>query len=279
MSYKKSGFLNRNEELVFQQALDHIDKTIKYLLPSLSYPRIKTTGEGVNAFQFSEKDSRHAIVLKLVGFTSNLRAGMLLINHGFFYQWSALKRSLYEAAEDIGFLLVGDQEDNHDQLHDRFLGVFYEGDLDDKGDLKKESIHPVQRSEIRRFLIDHYEDVDRLAEGMPAPEEFTRALYRLGSGYIHGRAAHIMSLYDQEMNLFHTDGWRNEEYLALEQEYFLELVFWAIMCSINLGMRWEVGGGFPFTSLNSFLCVLGKLEAERTSAESVSGSRPSIDTP
>ena len=279
MSYETHRFLNRNEELVFQQALDHMDRTIDDLFRLLPDPIIETIGDGIRDFRFTKKDSQSAIVLKLVQFTSNLRAGRLLIDHGFAYEWSVLKRLLNETVEDIGFLLAENQDDNQGDLHERFLDAFYEGDLDNKGDLKSESVNNVKRSEIRKFLIEYYEDVDVevLGEGIPPPEEVMRGLYRLGSGYIHGRAVHIMSLYDEGRNRFHTNGWNNEEHLASEREDFFLMALWAILRSIGLRKRWGVDGEFPVTLLEGLLWVLGKLQAGQESGSGMASSH--IGTP
>ena len=104
MSYEERKSLNRDEELVFQEVLDHMDRTISELLPRLSDLRRERIGDGF-IVRFSKKDFRHAITLKFVQLTSNLRAGKLLIDHGFFYEWSVMRRVLGEAIEAIILLL------------------------------------------------------------------------------------------------------------------------------------------------------------------------------
>ena len=241
MSYEKRENINGNEELelVFRQALDHMDRTIDDLRPLLSDLRIERIGDG-NIVRFSKKDSQHAIVLKLVLLTSNLRGGWLLLNHGFVYQWSMLKRLLDETVEDILFLLAENQDDNQSNLHKRFLDVFYEEELDDKGNWEQKGVRPVQRREIRDFMSGVQEDINRRGrkETLLLNKENLRDLYRSGSGYIHGRASHIMSLYDPVRNRFHTDGLGDGERLALEREDFWLLTSAAVVCSIAIREQW-----------------------------------------
>ena len=269
MSYEKREFLNGNKELVFQQALRHMDRAIDDLFQLLPDPRIETIGGGVRVFRFAKKDSQIAIVLKLVLLTSNLRAGWLLINHGFVYEWSMLKRLLDETVEDILFLLAENQDDNQSKLHERFLKVFYEEELDDKGNWEQKGVRPVQRREIRDFMRGVQEDISRGGRKgtLLLNKKIMGGLYRSGSRYIHGRAASIMRLYDQKRNRFHTDGLGAEERLALERKDFWLLASAAVVCSIAIGDQW--GADEKYLS-NAFM-VLGSLkkiiQAGQTSAD------------
>ena len=235
MSYERHEFFNENEELelVFRQALDHMDRTIDDLCPLLSELRIERMGD-VNIVQFSKEDSQHAIVLKLVQLTSNLRAGWLLINHGFIYEWSVMQRLLDETIENILFLFYKNQADNQSTLHDRFLQEFYTEDLDDKGDLQVGRIDLVPRGEIRKFVSGNHKDINRKGrEGMLfLNQEFLQGLYRYGSGYIHGRATAIMTLYELKKNDFVRMAWMTRSNWALHGTVFGLLPVWQF-CSLS----------------------------------------------
>lgn len=241
MSYEERRYINRNEELFFLQVLRHMDRTIADLLPLLSDPRIERFGDG-NIVRFLEKDSQHAIVLKLVQLTSNLRAGWLLINHGFVYEWSVIQRLLDETIENIHVFFYENQADNQSTLHERLLNEFYTEDLDDKGNLRGERIASVPRGEIREFVSGSHKDINkRRRKEMPLlNKENVRGLYHYGSGYIHGRAAPIMSLYDRKRNQFRTDGLDDEGRLCLARKDFWLLVSMAIIFSILIGEKWEM---------------------------------------
>ncbi len=236
MSYEKREDINGNEKLglVFKQALVHMDRTIDDLFPLLSDPREEPFVDGVRV-RFSKKDSLHVVVLKLVQLTSNLRAGMLLIDHGFIYEWSVVKRLLSETIEDIMFLLAENQADNQSELHERFLQEFYLEDLDEKGNLqqKEKGARWVRRQEIRSYLSD----VQKRMQGKEAPllEKESMGVYRFGSGYVHGRAAYIMmGLYDSRKNRFRTDGRHDQELLALNLKSLGEIASLAIEASITI---------------------------------------------
>ena len=241
MSYERRKFLNRDEELVFRQALDHMDRTIDYFRPLLSDPRVKGIGDG-NIVRFSKEDSQHAIVLKLVQLTSNLRAGWLLINHGFVYEWSVMQRLLDETIENILFLLYKNQADNQSTLHERFLQEFYTEDIDDEGDLQGGRIDSLPRGEIRRFVSGVHKDISRRGRtGMLLlNQEILQGLYRYGSGYIHGRATAIMTLYDLKRNLFRTDGLDDAKSLGIARKDFWLIASMAVLLSILIGEKWEV---------------------------------------
>ena len=242
MSYEKREYFNGNEEseLVFRQALDHMDRTIDYFRPLLSDPRVKGIGDG-NIVRFSKEDSQHAIVLKLVQLTSNLRAGWLLINHGFVYEWSVIQRLLDETIENILFLLYKNQADNQSTLHERFLQEFYTEDIDDKGDLQGGRIDSLPRGEIRRFVSGVHKDIRGRTGMLLLNQEILQGLYRYGSGYIHGRATAIMTLYDLRRNLFRTDGLDDEKRLGIAREDFWLIVSMAVLLSILIGEKWEAG--------------------------------------
>ena len=236
MSYKRRTSFHWNEELelVFRQALDHMDRTIDDLCPLLSDPREEPYRDGVRV-RFSKKDSLHVVVMKLVQLTSNLRTGRLLIDHGFVYEWSVVKRLLYETLQDIMFLLAENQADNQNKLHERFLKEFYLEGLDEKGNLqqKEKGARWVKRYEIRNYLSE----VQKKMQGKDAPllEEASVGIHRFGSGHVHGRAAYIMmNLYDSKKNRFRTNGWDDEELLALNLESFWLIANLAIDISIAI---------------------------------------------
>ena len=134
MSYEKRKFLgwDGEPELAFRDILEHFDKTVEELLSLRSGPEEVKLGNVV-VHKFAERDSRNALILKLTMLVSNLRAGRLLIDHGFTYEWAMVRRLLYETIEDVMFLLAEARADSESELHERYLAAFYAEDLDERG--------------------------------------------------------------------------------------------------------------------------------------------------
>ena len=261
MSYEERKLLNRDEELVFQEVLDHMDRTISELLPRLSDLRRERIGDGF-IVRFSKKDFRHAITLKFVQLTSNLRAGKLLIDHGFVYEWSVMQRLLDESIENILVFFYENQADDQSTLHERLLKEFYTEDLDDKGNLQGKRIDTVKREDVREFVSGVHKDINRRGkkEMLLLNKENLMGLYRHGSGYVHGRVAHIMSLYDSERNRFCTNGLGYEEGLALKRKDFWLTAGVAIVCSILVREEWGADEEYlsnAFRVLGSLLKITG----------------------
>ena len=61
--------------------------------------------------------------------------------------------------------------------------------------------------------------------GMPL-----KALYRFGSGHMHGRAVSIMRLYDRGSGSLSTNGMDDKDYLTGELRSLWSVVFVAILC-------------------------------------------------
>ena len=229
---------NEETELTFQQALDQMDRTIKDLLKTVPRPQAQTLGEVV-VHRFSEGEARHALIMKLVQLTSNLRAGRLLIDHGFTYEWAMTRRLLYETMEDLMFLLGEGWVDSRNNLHERFLEGFYTEDFDTNSKAQRKRSRFVNRDEIAAFVSKVGEaTAPEEAAGETSLKTSIRTMHRFGSGYIHGRAASIMRLYDAETNEFQTNGVNSEEDLGWALKGFWLVVYMSIACFAAVRGRW-----------------------------------------
>ena len=232
MSYEKRWFLgwNGKPEAAFQEILEHFDKTIEELLSMRFGPEEVELGSVV-VHRFRERDAPNAIVLKLALLVSNLRAGRLLIDHGFAYEWAMVRRLLYETIQDVMFLLAEDWTDGKGNLHRRFLSAFYAEDLDEEGRLNEKGVGAPSRQEIRSFLETVEEEtVGGRAQDGRGLGMAMKALHRFGSGHVHGRAASIMRLYDDEAGALHTNGMDDREYLDGELRSLWVICFLTILC-------------------------------------------------
>lgn len=240
MSYEERKFLDWNKatELTFQQALAHMDKTMDDLLKLVADPQEKSRGK-VIVYRFDGKDSEHALLLKLVQLISNLRAGRLLIDHGFTYEWAVTRRLLYETVEDVMFLLAEEGSESPSMLHEKFLSAFYAEDLDDQGRLPKKGVAPVPRPKIEEFIdrLEKKTDATKMRSGNSL-NDVMRGIYLFGSGYVHGRASSIMRLYDEKKNEFRTNGVDDEEHLQNELKSYWQIVFVSILCFAAVRGQW-----------------------------------------
>lgn len=232
MSYEKRKFIGRDgePERAFQEILEHFDKTIEEILSLRSGPEEVKLGDVV-VRRFAERDSRNALVLKLTVLVSNLRASRLLINRGFTYEWALVRRLLYETIEDVMFLLAEIWADSGSDLHERYLAAFYTEDLDERGRLNEKWAKPPSRPEIRSFLgAKEKERVEGRADDGGSVVTPLKALYRVGSGHMHGRAASIMRLYDGKARCFKTNGMDDKDYLKGELRSLWSVLYAATLC-------------------------------------------------
>ena len=230
------GELSRSREqaeLLFGQAMDHMDETINELVERLSDPEKESIGD---VFQngFDRKDPALALVLKLVQLASNLRAGKLLIDQGHVYELGTIRRLAYETVEDVMFLLAQDKVPGQEHLHPRFLNTFYA--IDQKAGPY------LRRDDIRDFLKKlEKEKNDVPAKGRPTWKNIFGRIYASNSEYVHGRARRIMRLFDVEELRFRTAGVDDEDHRAKELRSFWLVSFVAMYCfaAVRAGFRSE----------------------------------------
>ena len=129
------------------------------------------------------------------------------------------------------FLLAEGRVDSAGKLHETFLEAFFTEDFDEKARLNKKSVRAPTRQKIRTFL----EAVEKKIHQGQLPDGHglgtpMGGMYRVGSGFMHGRAASIMYLYDPESGRMLMNGIENNEYLKDELGSFWMAVLSAIMC-------------------------------------------------
>ena len=245
MSEKRRTSFHWNEEreLAFQEALVHMDATIDSLFPLLSKAEIKEIAKSekhgsIKVVRFSKEDSLHVVVMKLAQLTSNLRAGRLLIDHGFVYEFGVMCRLLQEAVEDIFFFVYENRVGKESSLHEKFRRTFYTEDVDEAGNWQQPS-NWVGRKKIREFVDGCLtEDTSKVLGTKADPlDETMKGLYGFGSGYVHGRVSKAMRLHDLEENKFLTNGLYDEEYLSIELKRFWVIVIKAVGCCDSIAER------------------------------------------
>ena len=198
--------------------MEHMDATIKNFLMQLCESQGRVTAE-VIVEGISRKDPAIAVVLKLVQLVSNLRAGKLLIDHGYIYELRTTIRMLYETIEDVLFLLSRHHAHSQDNLHQQFLNSFFAEDQD--------KVRNPKRYDIRDFL-KKLENKKR--DDPTSCENAIGGLYRFHSQYVHGRATRIMDLHDSKKGRFRTAGIDDGEYLAQHRKSLWLVCFVAMYC-------------------------------------------------
>ena len=240
MSYvKRQLTIGSDAEGAFQEVLTNMDDAIKTFLGDTSHPKRRSLGK-VRVYRFAKKDDRHALLLKLAQIPSNLRAAKLLIEHGFLYEWSMVRRSVHETCEDIMFLLATHRIKGAVKLRERFLKSFYTEILEPDGNLPQGGVGAVPRWEVRKFLWeDHGEDVagTAIARGHSLGD-LMRGLYGADSAHIHGRAAAILQLYDPEGRRFQTDGFTDTDDASVATDSLWLLTYLCIQCFAIVGGNW-----------------------------------------
>lgn len=217
-------------EAAFEEIVGFIDATVEELLERRG-PAVEIRRGRATVHRFGKANAYTAILLKLALIASNLRAGRLLINHGFCYEWTMVRRLLCETVEDVMLLLGEALADPGSDLHERYLAAFYSEEVDDQGNLSEKPVRAPRRRQIRSFL-DCMEERST-GEVVPQGEGFESAtgdMYRLDSGHIHGNASSIMRLYDGKTGKFCTDGAIDVEVVASELQTLWQTTYAVMQC-------------------------------------------------
>ncbi len=231
MSSERRWFheLDGDPETAFLDILRQCDRMIDDLLSLRSAPEETKLGDIV-VHRFPERDLRNAVLLKLTMLASNFRAGKLLIDHGFMYEWNMVFRAIEETVEDVLFLLGKGLAKDRGDLHGRYLEAFHAEDIDERGRPIEKGVHAPRRAEIRSFLDAAEKETlgeDDSAHSLAGTMKF---LHRLGSGHVHGRAASIMKLYCTGSRSFRTDGLDGSDRRRNELDRLWQMFFVAVVC-------------------------------------------------
>ena len=97
-------------ESVYLKVVAHMDSTIEKGSAMLPEPKLRKKGDvDVHRIPRRGNDLTVALVLRLVQATSNLKAAKLLLEGGFRYEWTIVRRGLNEIAQDVLFLVGVDE--------------------------------------------------------------------------------------------------------------------------------------------------------------------------
>ena len=188
-------------------------------------------------YRFAKKDEQHALLLKLVLIPSNLRTAKLLIEHGFLYEWSIIRRSIRETTEDIFFLLASHDVEGGGAIRERYLDSFYSELIGSDGSIPAGGPRAVPRPKIRQLLYERYakEQGEQAPDGELTLSDLARGLYAADSGHVHGRAAAILQLYNPKSKRFETDGESRAEGGEIATKSLWLMTHLCLMCFATVG--------------------------------------------
>jgi len=190
---------------LYSEMLEAMDAAFQDFVAALPAPRLVKHGER-QVYRVAAKDIEHAVVLKLALIQSTLRAALILLQQGYTLQQAMLQRVIDEASEDVWFLALAVINGARSPLHDRYLEAFWAEEFDDPERLlmSHKSRDMVSRDKIRAFI-------PRVAgaKDTSTPNQITKVLSKVYSGFVHGAAPHIMEMYGGAPPRFHTRGMLN----------------------------------------------------------------------
>ena len=224
-------------EQLFQESLRIVGITIEHRLRNTPAPVRKRKGRAV-MYRFPEKDLDTYLLLKMVQLASNLRAAKKLIDHGFTYEWKVLHRAISESTQDVYSLLLAKRNNTWGKTHEDVLAAFFSEDLNRRGMISQQQPKHFSRDAVRNSIQSSMEETGSV------PDRFLgkaggamKSLHKFKSGYVHGRAASIMSLYNHETGRFATSGTRGLD-VAVELRSLWRATYLAMGCVQLIALKW-----------------------------------------
>jgi hypothetical protein len=153
--------------------------------------------EKKEAFEYEHKSIETVVILKLIRAAQGLTALDILCKAGLSIDLGASIRGIYDAVEEVYFLLESypDKPSNHVE---QFVQNFFENTADGYLDT---TTHQVARDKIRnarvRILAGRHDD---------ATQKLLERIYKTFCGYTHASYVHIMEIYNGQEDSFNLAG-------------------------------------------------------------------------
>ena len=191
-------------------------------------------------YRFPKKDFDTYLFLRMVQFASNLRAGKKLVDRGFLYEWKMLDRAIAESTDEALALLFAERnkKSGWEKLHEKVLIAFFQEDINKSGEFSQPRQILVPGNDIRKAMQSAMEEVGGISERLSSGgADAKKVLHKFKSGYVHGRAASIMSLYDHETNRFATNGEVSQD-AAIELSNLWRATYSVMGCIQLISLKW-----------------------------------------
>ena len=138
---------------LYRESLQLLEQAFHELECPLERPEATDLGYGT-AWRYQSKSLEAAIIQKLARVVSGLNACVALLEKGLVQELGALQRMLDEFGEDLFFLCDPLISGERTPLHDEYLELFYQEELDAHGIpfLSKQSRPQIQRRRIQAAM-------------------------------------------------------------------------------------------------------------------------------
>lgn len=195
---------HRSLDDVYSEAFSYMERSANKLAERVPAPRLVQKSFG-RVFRYEERLPAQAVVLKLARLVSTLRAGRLLLNHGFVQEVGTLERVIGEIQEDVTFLVKGHADPSDE--YQRFLDEFWREEFDaDTSVASTQKRGMVSRRKIRAEIGRFVSEIPGSTADLSSTIEQLRTVDNAQSGYVHAAAPHIMDMYGGRPPRFHMAG-------------------------------------------------------------------------
>lgn len=194
-------------------SLSWFEKCMKSFGESIPSP-VPQQVSGLRAHRYSERTAQQACYLKFTRYVSNLAAGKLLAENGFFQELCVLQRALDEIHEDILYLALPFFGLEKPVDYIRYLEIFWE----EEPSFKEFSAHQRNRDQVPRKKIRAF-----ISQGINSERPDHQAIMvskyisRLLSGYVHCAAPQCLEQYDPGQDTFRVSGYPDS---PLSEDHF-----------------------------------------------------------
>ena len=170
---------------------------------------VPTLNRDSRAYEFHEHSPKVVAVLKLMRAAHGLKSAEVLRVGGHFFDMGMITRGVFDSVEEIYFLLEEfPKASNH---VDKFVKAFFESTID--GHLTA-TTEEVRRSKIRSARVRYLKNAhDQKTQDM------LERIFKIFSGYVHAKYAHIMEVYGGPHRRFNLSGIPSAEQKASYAEH------------------------------------------------------------
>lgn len=152
------------------------------------------------AYEYQDQSLKTVVVLKLVRATQGVTAMYVLARDGFFVDSGAAGRCVYEALQEVYFML--EEYPKQSQTVDQFIKHYFEGTLLGHQRRKTPSVPTKKvRAAWVRFMKKRQDD---------ETQRQLESIYDGFSGYIHANYVHSMEIYNGKNHTFSLAGVKDQ---------------------------------------------------------------------
>tara|TARA_R110001599_G_scaffold331277_1_gene545976 strand:- start:365 stop:1156 length:792 start_codon:yes stop_codon:yes gene_type:complete len=260
MTRDEEAILAANRKEVYLSAISALERGFRNIEQQVPKPEEVKFGN-YSRFRYPNQEIEAAIFLKLARLISLVKTLDLLLDHGRVQELCILQRSVEETNEDILFLSLAITENDRTPKHDQFLSEFWTEDYTDPDDPIRSRIPKgYSRGNVRSYI--------NRALKQPDPstmDQIGRSIYEMYSGFLHGSAPHIFELFDENTQVFRSDGIKGSmrliDYILDAQNSFYRSLL-SLQCTIKAFGLAELLDEVK-SDIDTFVLAIGKADLLR----------------